>query len=334
MKAIICNNSCKKQWNEFIIKNSADFGLLQMWEWSVFQETLGKKTFKIVVEENNNILATALIIKQPLRLGKSYFYIPRGPILVDNRMVVEKQIELLELLFEKIKKLAKKEKAIFLRMDPAWKESEDLKNILLESGFKFSGQVQPKSTLILNLKKSKEDLLSEMKSKTRYNIKVAQKHGVTFDKGQKYFDDFWNLMEQTSSRQEIIPHNKNYYKKLLQVLSESNMAELVVAKYNNKVIVANFMIKNGLWCTYLHGASDYEHRNKMAPYFLQWESIKKAKEDGCSYYDFWGVDSDKWPGITRFKKGFNPEKEFTFYIGLWDEVYSHMWYNIYRLLKK
>jgi lipid II:glycine glycyltransferase (peptidoglycan interpeptide bridge formation enzyme) len=173
-----------------------------------------------------------------------------------------------------------------------------------------------------------------MKSKTRYNIKVAQKNGITIDRGEKYFKDFWNLTEKTSQRQEIISHDKNYYKKLLQVLSELGIAELVVAKYKGEVIAANLMISANKWCIYLYGASDYEHRNKMAPHLLQWESIKYAKESGCKYYDFWGVDDDKWPGITRFKKGFAQNKEFTNYIGSWDEVYSGIWYNMYKLLRK
>lgn len=333
MRAIICNNSCKKQWNEFIAKNSNDFGLLQKWEWRVFQETLGRKTFKIVVEEGSNILAAAMIVKQELKLGKSYFYIPRGPVLIDDSSMAQKQVEILELMFEKIKSMSKKENAIFLRMDPAWRDSEALHRILEESNMKFIGQVQPKQTLILGLSKTENELLADMKPKTRYNIKVAKKHGIEIDYGEKYFDDFWQLMEKTSSRNKIVSHPKNYYRKLLQVLGDLNMAELVVAKYKDRVVAANLNVKTADWCVYFYGSSDYEHRNKMAPFLLQWESIKRAKNSGCKYYDFWGVDEEKWPGVSRFKRGFSKDKEFTKYIGAWDEIYNRMWYNIYKLLK-
>lgn len=334
MKVIFCDNSYKDRWNEFVYQNSNDFGLLQSWEWGIFQGTLGRKIFRLALEDSDKILAVALVIQQPLRFGKSYFYLPRGPIMIDDESVAKKQIEMMELLFNEIKNIAQKEKVIFLRMDPAWRDNNDLKSILKDSGFVFSGQVQPKSTLVLNLNKSEDDLLKDMKPKTRYNIKVAKKNGIVIDKGQKYFTDFWMLMEKTADRNEIISHSKNYYKKLLDVLGESGKAELVVAKYDDKVVVTNIVIKNGDWQVYLHGASDYEYRNKMAPYLLQWQSITEAKEAGYKYYDFWGIDEEKWPGVTRFKIGFNQSKEATNYIGSWDEIYSGLWYNIYNLLKK
>lgn len=334
MKAIICDNSYKERWNQFVKDNSNDFGLLQLWEWGVFSETIGKKVFRTAVEKDGAILAVALVIEQKLKLGKKYFYIPRGPILIDDKSASDKQVEILELLFNEIKTKAKKEGAIFLRMDPAWQDGDTLRQILSESGFIPSGQVQPKETLVLNLRKSEEELLGEMKPKTRYNIKIAKKHHIEIDSGERYFEDFWKLMEKTTTRQEITPHPKNYYLKLLQVLGEAGLAELVVAKYEGKVIVANLMINTGRWCAYLHGASDYEHRNKMAPYLLQWTSIKKAKDRSCRQYDFWGVDEKKWPGVTRFKYGFSKETKVTGYIGSWDEVYSSLWYNLYKLLRR
>ncbi|MDO8668724.1 MAG: peptidoglycan bridge formation glycyltransferase FemA/FemB family protein [Candidatus Buchananbacteria bacterium] len=332
MKVIIADDSYKEKWNEFVFKNSNDFGLLQSWEWGIFQTALGRPVFRFVLEDGDKILATSLVIRQPLKFGKSYFYIPRGPIMVDDEAVAQKQIDMLEFLFNEIKNIASKAKAVFLRLDPAWRDNNHLQKILNDSGFIFSGQVQPKSTLILDLVQSETDLLKKMKAKTRYNIKVAQKSGVEIDKGEKYFDDFWTLMLKTSKRNEIISHPKNYYKKLLQVLGESSMAELVVAKYENKIIAANIMIKIGSWAVYLYGSSDYEYRNKMAPYLLQWQSITYAKEAGCKYYDFWGIDEAKWPGVSRFKKGFDELREPTDYIGSWDEVYSGLWYNIYRLI--
>lgn len=334
MKVIICDNSYKDKWNEFVCKNSNDFGLLQSWEWGIFQATLGRKFFRFGLEEDNKILAIALVIKHQLKFGRSYFYIPRGPIMIDDDLVAQRQIEMLEFLFNEIKNIAKKEKTVFLRLDPAWRDNDHLGEILENSGFIFSGQVQPKSTLILSLLRSEDDLLKNMKSKTRYNIKVALKSGVGIDGGEKYFADFWSLMEATAQRNEITLHPKNYYKKLLQVLGEASKAELVVAKYEDKVIAANIIIKIGVWQVYLYGASDYEYRSKMAPYLLQWQSIISAKEAGCKYYDFWGVDENKWPGVTRFKNGFDQFKEPTNYIGSWDEIYSGLWYNIYGLIKK
>ena len=330
MKAIICDQSYKNKWAEFIAKNAADFGLLQSWEWGDFQESLGRKIFKLaILDDWDNILALVLIIKQPLKLGRSYFYLPRGPVISQSK----EEFSILEILFQELEKLAKKEKAIFLRMDPAWPNLSLPPSFVKRGEWRDVGQVQPKSTLILDLTKAEAELLAAMKSKTRYNIKVAEKNGVIIDKGEKYFEDFWVLIQKTSGRQEIKPYSKNYYQKLLSVLVQAKLANLVVAKFEDKVIAANIIININHWSVYLHGASDYGYRSKMAPYLLQWQSIIEAQKNGDKYYDFWGVDENKWPGVTRFKTGFAPAEKFTDYLGAWDKVYSQLWYNIYTLVK-
>ncbi|MEK7653049.1 MAG: peptidoglycan bridge formation glycyltransferase FemA/FemB family protein, partial [Patescibacteria group bacterium] len=252
--------------------------------------------------------------------------------------------------------------------DPAWVNLPLIPSFVRRGGFRRVGQVQPKKTLILDLEKSEEEILAQMKSKTRYNIKVAEKHGIKIDffldlpltpslkqgggtippspltpslkqgggesRLGEGLEEFWQLMQKTSARQEIVPHPKIYYQKLLETLGEKGIIKLIVAKFEDKIIAANLVAFFGDWCAYLHGASDYEHREKMAPFLLQWETMKMAKETGKKYYDFWGVDEKKWPGVTRFKTGFAPEEKITEYAGAYDIVYSRMWYNGYRILKK
>ena len=167
-----------------------------------------------------------------------------------------------------------------------------------------------------------------MKPKTRYNIKIAEKHRIKIDQGKEYFEDFWELMKKTSKRDQFVSHPKEYYLKM------SDFMEIMVAKYEDKVIAANLTVFFGDWCVYLHGASDYNFRDKMAPYLLQWETIKKAKKQGKKHYDFWGVDEKKWPGVTRFKTGFSPKTGFAEYAGAWDEAYASLWYGLYKLIKR
>jgi lipid II:glycine glycyltransferase (peptidoglycan interpeptide bridge formation enzyme) len=69
----------------------------------------------------------------------------------------------------------------------------------------------------------------------------------------------------------------------------------------------------------------------MAPYLLQWEIIKKAKAAGCKYYDFFGIDEKKWPGVTRFKHGFSGEE--IKYPGTFDMIFNLTSYNLYRILR-
>ncbi len=337
MNTIQCDESWREKWDEFVKNNSLDFGLLQSWVWGKFQEKLGKNIFRLaVIDDDENILALALVIKNKLRLGKSYFYIPRGPILRRSEAIFNFQFSIfnegIDLLFKKIKNLAKKENVIFLRLDPPWEDNGENKKRLSDLNFKFIGQVQPKQTLIFDLNKTEEEILAQMKPKTRYNIKVAQNHKIEINEGERYFEDFWRLMGQTSKRDQFVSHPKEYYQKMLAALGDS--IKLEVAKCEGKIIATNLFVFFGKWCVYLHGASDYEHRNKMAPYLLQWQAILEAKKIGGRYYDFWGVDEKKWPGVTRFKQGFAPAEKYPEYIGAWDEIYSKFWYNLYRAVKK
>lgn len=334
MKIVSVEENLQNKWEDFIKDNSTDFGLLQSWGWGEFQKVLGRKIFRLVVVEQDQIMAVALVIKMPLGFGKFYFYIPRGPILLDNTGLVDSQYDVLTSLFAHLELLAKKEGAIFLRFDPAWQDNEQVAAIMNDFGFISAGQVQPKGTLILNLGASEEELLAQMKSKTRYNIRVAEKHGVEVDEGDGYFDDFWRLIQKTSDRQEISSHSKKYYQGILQSCSDKQSVFLAVAKHQGNVVAANMMVFFGDWLVYLHGGSDYRFRNLMAPYLLQWEMIKKAKHQGRKFYDFWGVDKEKWPGVTRFKLGFNPTASVTKYIGAWDAVYRPLWYNLYKLASK
>lgn len=325
VKLSIKYNLENQLWNSFVSAESADGGLLQSWNWGEFQISLKKKIFRLAVFDDNKLLAVALVIKQEMPLGFSYLYLPRGPVIAGS--VTDSTVN--DYLFSTIKKIAQAEKAIFLRLDPSWLKSTELDR----QGMVSVGQVQPKSTLILDLNLTEVELLAQMKPKTRYNIKLAEKHKVKVFTSKKQPADlevFWKLLQQTSERDNIKSHSRSYYEKMLKLPEW----ELVFAYVGDKLAAAAIMATMGEWRIYLHGASNYELREKMAPYLLQWEMIRRAKSAGLKYYDFWGVDEIKWPGVTRFKQGFAPKKKFTEYIGAYDLVYYKIFYKLYNLTKR
>lgn len=268
---------------------------LQSKEWAEFQRSLGRKVWQV-----NGVN----VIKHNLPLGKSYLYAPRceGDFL------------------NKIKEIAKKENAIFFKAEPL-RQAQG-------KPFKKSTNIQPQKTLILDITKPEEELLKQMHSKTRYNIRLAERKEILIKKDKNKFEDFWRLIQQTTKRDGFKPHQKEYYEKMLEVPG----VELFVAIYKNKVIAANIMVFYKKTTTYLHGASDYKHRNLMAPHLLQWQQILEAKKRGCIEYDFWGIDEKKWPGVTRFKKGFGGKE--VIYSGAFDLVFQPIWYIIYKIGKK
>lgn len=280
---------------------------LQSKNWADFQKALGRRVWQI---------DEILVIEHNLPLNKSYLYSPRcgGNFLSES-------------LLEKIKEIAKQENAIFFKIEPL-RQAQG-------KPFRKSTNIQPTKTLILDITKSEQELLEQMHYKTRYNIKLAEKKGILVKKDKSKFEEFWKLIKQTTKRDKFRPHPKEYYRKMLGIPG----VELFAAIYKDKVIAANIvvfypplLIKSGGQAIYLHGASAYEHRNLMAPHLLQWEQILEAKKRGCAEYDFWGIDEKKWPGVTRFKKGFGGRE--IFYPGAYDLVFQPIWYWIYKLAKK
>ncbi|MFA6422277.1 MAG: peptidoglycan bridge formation glycyltransferase FemA/FemB family protein [Candidatus Buchananbacteria bacterium] len=329
MKTVICDNLWQEKWDEFLLQNSPNGGFLQSWAWGEFQNELGKKIYRIaVIDDSENIKILSQLITYNLPFGKKYFYVPRGPVAQD---VASQEFKI---LIKEIKRIAFKKGAIFVRIDPPLLDGQETKNILKNLGLNFVGEVEPKSTLILNLKNNDNEILAGFKSKTRYNIKVAQKNNITIEEGKEYFEDFWNLMQKTAKRDKIKIHSKKHYQKMVDILSKEKILKLMVAKFEDKVIAANLNIIFGKWCVYLHGSSDYDFRDKMATYLLQWESILLAKSRWCDYYDFGGASETKWAGITRFKRGFVPEGEFTVHIGAFDIPINGFWYLMYKILKR
>jgi len=402
MKIIEIKESQKENWNESIAENNSE-SFLQSWQWSEFQQKTGKKIFKIGIEDNGDLLAVALLIKQNLPFGKSYLYCPRGPVILASS--IKYQISnICDLLFDEVKRIAKEEKCMFLRVDPPIARgfhSVDGFIVLKGCGTqnaklqmrihgpsrtmepsisffdylkKAVSEIQPRDTLILNLEKSEEELLRDMKQKTRYNIRLAEKKGVKIISStdyEKYFPNFWNLVEETSLRNKIISHRKEYYLKMLESLAMerpqtvSNMtmarkiqdtrnknqkitnnqktrdnqnlsARLYLAEYEGKIIAANVVLFFGDLAIYLHGASSNDYRNLMAPYLLQWRQIQDAKNEGYKKYDFWGItidgEKETWQGITKFKKGFGGEEKS--YLGAFDLPIDKLGYKLYQILRK
>lgn len=283
---------------------------LQSDKWLDFQKSLGRKVWQV---------EGVSIIKHKLRLGKSYLYSP----YCESKFLSEK-------FFSEVKEIAKNENAVFLKIEPL----DSLGARLKDYEFVKSHNIQPQKTLILNITKSEQELLKEMHPKTRYNIGLADKKGVKVSAqggsapGGKSFEDFWKLMQETTKRDGFHPHPKEYYKKLLEIPG----VELFVAESDGKIIAANIVVFYNKTAIYLHGASNYEHRNLMAAPLLQREQIKEAKKRGCTEYDFWGIDEIKWPGVTRFKKGFSG-KEIE-YPGAYDLVFQPPWYKVYKIARK
>ncbi len=303
---------------------------LQSKIWREFQAAVGREVFE--VDEIN-------ILKHTLPVVGDYFYIPRVEVESSKKQVVSDLIN-----------LAKKENVGWIRIEP---ETESALNTIKNSLGSLASKLvkaphdmQPRETLVIDISKSEEDLLSEMKQKTRYNLNLAKKKDIKIiiSREKKYVDEFLSLVKITSLRDGIKSHEEKYYRQMVENIPAENL-KIYLAEYEGKLIAANLVIFFQDTVTYLHGASDNEYRNVMAPYLLQWKQIQDAKEAGCTKYDFGGiktsdkqqVTSDKasnWAGITKFKLGFSPNTEPTRFPGCYDIVLKQLNYALYRTLQK
>ncbi|EKD33184.1 MAG: hypothetical protein ACD_76C00076G0003 [uncultured bacterium] len=318
----------KTEWNEFIKKHAPRSGaFLHSWEWADFRTSEGFDAVRFVIyDKNNETIGFAICERRKIGLGLSYLYCPKGPI-------VSKDYE------NSVRELAKfampafDPKIIFFRFEP---HSEN--NISWQGkDIRKTSHIQPSATLMVDLNKSEEDLLGEMHQKTRYNIKVASKHGVSVKIKSGDLSLFIKLLKETANRDAFRAHSISHYEKLLSSLNSSDIRAFVAeASVSGKVIASNFMIDYAGVRTYLHGASSSSNRNLMAPYLLHWELMRDAKSIGLRWYDFWGIaETDDplhpWAGITRFKKGFGGE--VVRYPGAFDLVLNKKMYQLYRIAR-
>lgn len=290
---------------------------VQSWEWGEFRQESGNKVIRLGAFEGTKLIeGYQIIIHKIPKTNYSLGMFTQGPAPSQK-------------MLDALKDLAKKENLLFIRMEPrvaaSQMESEKwLNDKSLRPGHKFFN----KSTYVLDLTKSEEELLKAMHPKTRYNIRVAEKHGVEVkeDNSPQAFEKYLNLMDETTKRQGYFAHTENYHKRMWKIFSQANIAHLFTASYQGKILSTFILFSFGDSLYYPYGASSQENREVMASTKLMWEAIKFGKSQGLKKFDLWG--GDEGMGYTRFKAGFGPE--LVNFIGTWDLVTNSKFYPLYR----
>lgn len=327
----------KNSRDKFIQENSPCGGFLQSNQWVRFQNDFGIKDHNI---SDRNFWSNILEYKLPL-VGK-YFYIPRGPVREKN--IDDKELE--NALSDLIE-LAKIHKSAWIRIDNFDEKIEKALSNKNRKIVKAPHDMQPKQILIVDISWDEKDILAQMKPKTRYNIKLAERKGVkikTFNDlvhSKKGMNDFLNLIEKTGERKGINFHPKEYYRKMIEDIDNDNL-KLYLAFYKKKIIAGAILVVYDKVATYLHGASDNKNKNVMAPFLLQWQMMKDAKKMGAEKYDFGGVSMGeddrermkKWSGVTRFKQGFAKNSQPVEFSGSYDIIISPIKYWVYRFIQR
>lgn len=295
---------------------------LQSPEWEFFERSLGRATWRA---------RGALVVRRDLPFGLNYLYCPRPSIgLRDEGLGMR--------MLDAVAEIAKERKSIFLKIDPlVCLQATTYLPIGQAGNLQPAIPIQPRETLILDIaQRSEDELLAAMHEKTRYNIRLAERKGVEVAAGiageAETSDLFWGLLAKTAARDGFRTHPKGYYEKLAAVRSDAFSNEFFLACYRDTVVAGALINFYGNTATYLHGAWSGEYREVMAPHLLHWRIIQEAMRRGCGHYDWWGIDERRWPGVTRFKRGFGGRE--VAYPRSVNMVYRRVWYTLYAAAKR
>ncbi len=312
-------------WNQFL-ESHPETHLLQLGEWGELKKNFGWKPVRIIQNE----IGVQILFRR-LPLGLTIGYMPK-PAMSNELQETRNEF------WREVNAVCESNKAIFLKIEPdLW--SEDF--ILHNSSFILSRHnIQPPRTIVIPIDGSEEQILSRMKPKCRYNIRLAEKKGVTV----RTWDDlsaFHEMMTVTGGRDNFGVHSKEYYQRAHELFHPNGTCELLVAKYEGKPLASLMVFANGKRAWYVYGASNDHERNRMPTYLLQWEAIRWAKSRGCEEYDLWGVPDENeetleaefesrhdglW-GVYRFKRGFGGQLKRA--AQALDRVYNPLLYWFY-----
>jgi lipid II:glycine glycyltransferase (peptidoglycan interpeptide bridge formation enzyme) len=329
-------------WDAFVASRP-DAHILQTAAWGDLKSRFGWSAERIAVTRDGQIAAGALVLfrRLPLRLG-TLAYIPKGPLvdLSDEALT--------STLLSGIDALARRRRSILLKIEPDALAGSPAGERYLQLGFRPSPQtVQPPSTILVDITRGEEDILAEMHQKTRYNIRLAERKGVSVrEAGRDDLLAFNVLMQVTGARDGFDVHSPNYYNAAFDLFVLRNQARVFVAETEAQIIAGVFVFALGRRAWYFYGASDNDFRERMPNHALQWHAIRWAKTSGCCEYDLWGIpDADEaeleaqylhrsdglW-GVYRFKRGFGGK--VVRFIGALDRVYNPLLYRVYLLALK
>lgn len=321
-----------KAWDSFLERNPK-CGFMQSSWWADFRLTSGYEHFAVILKSRNTIVGGAVVMKLSYTDGSCFYYIPDGPVIPEGESIGE---EIFNAILNAVdeRRIKEGQTVSHLRIEPRWNSLPKF-----VTGFQpvapFSDPyTEPRNTLYINLTFSEEEILAQMKPKGRYNIRVAQKHGVAVveDMSEKGLSDFINLYCSMAERQGIEAKPTEYFEIMISLLESLNKGSIYFAEYKSKRIAAAIVVYFGNRATYFFGASTVEHKNVMAPYLLHFEIMRKAKILGYEVYDLWGIapqneTNHPWNGISTFKRKFGGEEVKL--VRTLDYVYNKKAYDLY-----
>lgn len=320
-----------QDWNQYLEKYPQAH-ILQTGEWGELKSAFDWEPVRIIPDEGPG----AQILFRRLPLGLTLAYLPK-PAFSGQQAAFNEQF------WAEVDLVCKQHRAVFLKMElDLWGNTGSFPDTSHPSLRISKHNIQPPRTIVVDLQGSEDDILARMKQKTRYNIRLAGKKGVTV----RPWDDlpaFHEMMLVTGGRDGFGVHSLEYYQLAYELFHPKGMAEMLVAEFEGVPLAALMVFAHGRRAWYIYGASNNKERNRMPTYLLQWEAMRWARSNGAEEYDLWGVPdedeqtletqftdrSDGLWGVYRFKRGFGGEVKRA--AQALDRVYNPWLYKVYLL---
>jgi lipid II:glycine glycyltransferase (peptidoglycan interpeptide bridge formation enzyme) len=322
--------------------------ILQSWAWGAVKSRHGWSATRLLFQEEGRTVAAASVLERQLpRLPVSILYVPKGPILD------WKDAGLAERIMVELEHLVRRRRALFLKIDPDVYYQDDvllavaggratnageMARTLHARGWRLSDdQIQFRNTVLLDLVPPEDELLAAMKSKTRYNVRLAMRRGVTVVEGttDEDLEVFYRLYAETAQRDGFLIRPPEYYRDAWGSFLEAGLARLLLAEFKGEAVAGLVLFAFGATAWYMYGASSNRHRKHMPNQLLQWEAIRQARSAGCRLYDLWGApdeldESDPMWGVVRFKLGLGGQ--LVQGLGAWDFPVTRAGYRFYTAI--
>ncbi|MBI4785561.1 MAG: peptidoglycan bridge formation glycyltransferase FemA/FemB family protein [Chloroflexi bacterium] len=330
----IVENPDPGAWDDFVCAHGGH--LLQSAGWGELKARFGWSALRLALDRDGELVAGALVLFRNLPLGLRLAYLPRGPVCdpTDHATFAA--------LSETLSATARARGAFALTIEP---DSPSPSPPLFADELRRTGEgrvgvgFQPHTTIHLDLTRDLDTILAQMKPKWRYNIRLAERKGVTVREGQlEDVPTFYRLLQITGARDHFAIHSLAYYRAAFDLLQHH--ARLFIAEYEREPLAAIFVTAFGAEAIYLYGASSNAHRERMPNHALHWAAMQWAKARGCARYDLWGIGDDRPvrsqrphrsilpDGLRQFKQGFGGQ--VVEYVGAYDVVFSRWRYELYR----
>ncbi len=309
-------------WNTWVAEQGGS--VLQTTLWGQLKAEFGW-SWELVSAGSERGGALVLYRPLPLRLG-TIAYVPRGPV------VDWQDPDKVDAVFTTLYQAARRRGAWALWVEPDLFDTPEVRARLHLRGLRPAPHtIQPPRTILVDISADEETILARMHQKTRYNIRLAARKGVMVRQADlAECDTFYALMQETGARDAFGIHSAAYYRRALELFAPTGQAALLLAEVEGEAVAGLMVFAWGRTAWYFYGASSSRHREKMAPYALQWAALQWARQRGCTLYDLWGIPDaeaetleaefaqrqDGLWGVYRFKRGFGGQ--VVRYAGLWE----------------